>query len=235
MKENEKFIIIPEYVYKSKKLSYTGKILFGFIYSLCLINEEHKCYANNKYFSDALNINIKNLCRYIKELKSTGYIAVNYSDTKPKRVITINSNDPQNYDIFLKDDRNCEGTTPPKLRCNPRKNDEKTSSELRPYNIYNNNKDNKNDMINNVAQKTSDVMEFFNNETFGLYVEKSSSSPHLVARILQGYTTDSLKNAVVNMVNAFYKKEIPFCLSANELFKESVVKNYLGDDCTNKG
>lgn len=93
---NQKQIKIPPWVALEaeilicKKLSSTEKVLYGIIAAICN-SPEKKCYSQNRYFGNILDITPREVQYCIKKLEKLGFIKINFVDGK--RIITtvINS------------------------------------------------------------------------------------------------------------------------------------------------
>lgn len=88
------YAVIPANVRYDNKISPNAKLLFGEITALC--NEQGVCWAQNSYFANLYNVTNVTISRWIKELKSNGYITCETTylpGTKAidKRYISISS------------------------------------------------------------------------------------------------------------------------------------------------
>lgn len=79
------YAIIPAQVRYNNELSPNAKLLFGEITALS--GKEGKCWAQNKYFAELYNVDVKTISRWIKQLHELGFIkvAIEY-DKKTKQV-----------------------------------------------------------------------------------------------------------------------------------------------------
>ena len=87
MNDNErqfKGIWIPKEIWITKGLTLQEKVVLIEVDSL--ETEERGCYASNKYFSEFFNLSTQRISQIIKELKTKGFIKINYI-TKDKQII----------------------------------------------------------------------------------------------------------------------------------------------------
>ena len=91
MKINNPWVLVPENVLKDPDLTFREKIMFSKI--LALDNGEEHCYANNHYFSELMSVGKTTVSRIINSLKFKGYIEIENSQSKHRR-IKICSNQP---------------------------------------------------------------------------------------------------------------------------------------------
>jgi hypothetical protein len=68
-----KGVWIPKEIWLSENLSLMEKVLFVEIHSL---DNEHGCFATNKYFARFFGVGIRQIIRYINSLEEKGYITV---------------------------------------------------------------------------------------------------------------------------------------------------------------
>ena len=68
-----KGIWIPKEIWESTQLSIMEKVLFVEIHSL---DNEHGCYASNRYFSEFFGISERQIQTYIALLKAKGFVTV---------------------------------------------------------------------------------------------------------------------------------------------------------------
>jgi uncharacterized phage protein (TIGR02220 family) len=233
MNENDKFIIIPQYICKDKNLSYVDKMVFGIIYSLSLAGDNDKCFATNKYLAEMLGMESRNIIRHINNLKNQGYLNITYNNKNPrKRTIIPNVPHCQNYhlnnDSGNSDSSNYDSIGTSNLPRESGSPEKKPISDLPTYNINNNKNYNKSNNISGATQLMTEIMEFYNEQTKDFYVEQCRvPTSSLIVRILQGYKAQDLKQAVVNMVQEYKSGKIPHCLNPVELFSDKILFLYL--------
>jgi len=80
-----KGIWIPKEIWLSEQLSLMEKVLFVEISSL---DNEHGCFASNKYFSDFFGIHARRICAHIASLKHKGFITMTI-ENQSERVIRV--------------------------------------------------------------------------------------------------------------------------------------------------
>jgi hypothetical protein len=68
-----KGIWIPKEIWESRQLSTMEKIVFVEIHSL---DNEHGCYASNRYFAEFFEVSVRQINKYIASLKKKGFITV---------------------------------------------------------------------------------------------------------------------------------------------------------------
>src|SRR5688572_15917915 len=68
-----KGVWIPKEIWLSTELSLMEKVLFVEIHSL---DNEHGCYASNRYFAEFFEISERQVSRYVASLKEKGYVTV---------------------------------------------------------------------------------------------------------------------------------------------------------------
>lgn len=71
---NQSYLVIPDPVLTDIKISMPAKIMFGYI--ALLTKQRGFCWADNDYFAEKLQCNIRTVQRFIKDLGDAGYILV---------------------------------------------------------------------------------------------------------------------------------------------------------------
>lgn len=80
-----KGIWIPKEIWLSEQLSLMEKVLFVEIHSL---DNEHGCYASNRYFADFFSVSERQIRTYIGALKEKGFVSVSIKN-RNERVIRV--------------------------------------------------------------------------------------------------------------------------------------------------
>jgi hypothetical protein len=80
-----KGIWIPKEIWLSNQLSLMEKVLFVEIHSL---DNEHGCYASNRYFADFFGVSDRQIRTYVGSLKDKGFISVSIKN-RNERVIRV--------------------------------------------------------------------------------------------------------------------------------------------------
>jgi len=78
------YAIIPANVRYDKSLTANAKLLYGEITALC--NEKGFCWASNNYFAELYNVKPQAISKWIKQLESCGYVAIEYT-RKGKEIV----------------------------------------------------------------------------------------------------------------------------------------------------
>ena len=94
MKATKKFIKVYETILKDNNLNINQKIILSLIY------DTKNCFFTDKFYSELLNINMRNTRKEILYLKSNNYITIT-KDLKNHRTITSNIN-LKNKEPFIK-------------------------------------------------------------------------------------------------------------------------------------
>ena len=125
------YAIIPAEVRYNDNLSPNAKLLYGEITALS--NKKGVCWAQNKYFADLYNVDIKTISRWVKQLYTEGFIDVKMDYDKEtqmvnKRYLKIT---PRDIDKNVQGGQNCPGDV-----------DKNVQDNIYTNNINNNIKDN---------------------------------------------------------------------------------------------
>lgn len=80
-----KGVWIPKEIWLSDQLSLMEKVLFVEIHSL---DNEHGCYASNRYFAEFFGISERQIRTYIASLKENGFVTVSIKN-RNERVIRV--------------------------------------------------------------------------------------------------------------------------------------------------
>ena len=80
------YALIPAEVRYNDKLTANSKLLYGELTALS--NKKGYSWAQNKYFADLYNVDVKTISRWIKQLKEEGYIDVKLEYDKQTKQIT---------------------------------------------------------------------------------------------------------------------------------------------------
>ncbi|BDD07450.1 helix-turn-helix domain-containing protein [Aureibacter tunicatorum] len=85
-KEISYYIIIPDQVRKSEKLTATAKLIYGDI--LLLSRKKGYCYATNSHFANQYHISAHSVSRLINALQANGFIksSVNKSEGNKRKI-----------------------------------------------------------------------------------------------------------------------------------------------------
>ena len=80
-----KGVWIPKEIWLSEQLSLMEKVLFVEIHSL---DNEHGCYASNRYFSEFFNMSTRQIATYVSTLKEKGFITVTVKNQNERVIRT---------------------------------------------------------------------------------------------------------------------------------------------------